>query len=118
VVLVFGLVLSDAVEVTNDRPRWTFLTNYGHVLLCIAKDPEARLRDIAATVGITERAAQAIVGDLVEDGYLAKSRTGRRNTYEVHADAPMRHPASAGHNVGELLSVLSREGSVPAAQES
>lgn len=93
---------------TADRPRWTFLTNYGHVLLCIARDPEARLRDIAAAVGITERAAQAIVGDLVEDGYLAKSKSGRRNSYEVHSDAPMRHPASAGHSVGELLSVLSR----------
>jgi DNA-binding IclR family transcriptional regulator len=94
--------------VNPERPRWTFLTNYGHVLLCIARDPEVRMRDIAAQVGITERAAQAIVGDLVDDGYLERSRTGRRNTYEVHADAPMRHPASAGHSVGELLSVLSR----------
>ena len=93
---------------TTDRPRWTFLTNYGHVLLCIARDPDARLRDIAVSVGITERAAQAIVGDLVDDGYLAKSRTGRRNQYEVHSEAPMRHPASAGHSVGELLSALSR----------
>lgn len=95
---------------TPERPRWTFLTNYGHVLLCVARDPDARLRDIAGTVGITERAVQAIVGDLVDEGYLVKSRTGRRNSYEVNADGPMRHPASAGHSVGELLSVLSGTG--------
>lgn len=94
---------------TLERPRWTFLTNYGHVLLAIARDPDARLRDIAATVGITERAAQAIVGDLVDAGYLARTRTGRRNRYELHPEAPMRHPASAGHSVGTLLSVLARE---------
>lgn len=98
---------------TQERPRWTFLTNYGHVLLCIARDPSARLRDIAATVGITERAAQAIVGDLVEAGYLEKARNGRRNEYVVHPGAPMRHPASAGHSVGELLSVLAREEHTP-----
>lgn len=89
-----------------DRPRWTFLTNYGHVLLCIARDPEARLRDIAESVGITERAAQAIVGDLVEQGYLERIKEGRRNRYLVHAGAPMRHPAAAGHSIGEVLAVL------------
>ena len=103
-----GFSCSDALRVAVERPRWTFLTNYGHVLLCIARDPDARLRDIADAVGITERAAQAIVGDLVEAGYLARSREGRRNRYEVHEDAPMRHPASAGHSVGELLGALAR----------
>ena len=92
---------------TPERPRWTFLTNYGHVLLCVARDPDARMRDIALTVGITERSVQAIVGDLVDEGYLVKSRSGRRNSYEVHTEGPMRHPASAGHSVGELLAVLS-----------
>ena len=90
----------------QQRPRWTFLTNYGHVLLCIARDPEARLRDIAAAVGITERAVQAIVGDLVDDGYLERTRHGRRNSYRVQYAAPMRHPASGDHQVGELLAVL------------
>ena len=89
-----------------ERPRWTFLTNYGHVLLCIARDPEARLRDIAGEVGITERAVQAIVGDLVDDGYLERERNGRRNSYRVHYSAPMRHPTAAGHQVGEVLAVL------------
>ena len=91
---------------TPERPRWTFLTNYGHVLLCIARDPDARLRDIAAVCGITERAVQAIVGDLVDDGYLERIRHGRRNSYRVHYAAPMRHPASGGHQVGEVLAVL------------
>lgn len=90
----------------QERPRWTFLTNYGHVLLCIARDPDARLRDIAAAVGITERAVQAIVGDLVDDGYLERIRHGRRNSYRVQLTAPMRHPASGPHQVGELLAVL------------
>jgi DNA-binding Lrp family transcriptional regulator len=97
------------------RPRWTFLTNYGHVLLCIARDPEARLRDIAAAVGITERAVQAIVGDLVDDGYLERHRVGRRNSYRVQYSAPMRHPASGAHQVGEVLAVLAAIDGTPTA---
>jgi DNA-binding Lrp family transcriptional regulator len=85
---------------------WTFLTNHAHVLLCVARDPEMRLRDIADVVGITERAAQRIVADLVEAGYLERSREGRRNRYRVHPDLPMRHPMDRDHAIGEILAVM------------
>jgi hypothetical protein len=88
------------------RSGWTFLTNHAHVLVCIAEEPDARGRDIAARVGITERAAQAIVADLVADGYVTRTREGRRNRYEVNPDAPLRHPLDAPHTVGELLVTL------------
>lgn len=87
-------------------PTWTFLTNHAHVLNCIAEDPDSRLRDIAARVGITERAAQAIVSDLEAGGYLTRTRVGRRNTYEVHPDLPFRHVIERDHQVGELLDLL------------
>lgn len=88
----------------SDVPqRWTFLTNHAHVLVCIAADPDARGRDIAARVGITERAAQAIVADLVADGYITRQRVGRRNRYELCPDQPLRHPLESAHTVGELL---------------
>ena len=87
-------------------PDWTFLTNHAHVLLCVSRDPEARLRDVADAVGITERAAQRIVAELEEGGYLTRSREGRRNRYEVHADVPLRHPVERDHAVGEILDVL------------
>jgi hypothetical protein len=92
----------------DDAPRsgWTFLTNHAHVLVCIAEEPDARGRDIAARVGITERAAQAIVADLVADGYVTRTREGRRNRYEINPDAPLRHPLDAPHTVGELLVTL------------
>lgn len=85
---------------------WTFLTNHTHVLLCIRQDPEIRLRDVAAQVGITERAAQAIVSDLEAEGYLTRERVGRRNHYELRADVPLRHPLESQHTVGELLDLL------------
>jgi DNA-binding Lrp family transcriptional regulator len=94
------------VATDDEVPRWTFLTNHAHVLNCVAGDPDIRLRDIAERVGITERAAQAIVADLVEDGYLTRTRVGRRNRYEVHGDQPLRHPIERDHEVGELLTVL------------
>ena len=85
---------------------WTFLTNHAHVLLCLSRDPEMRLRDVAADVGITERATQRIVADLVEAGYLERSREGRRNRYALHPELPMRHPLEEEHAIGEVLSVL------------
>ncbi len=88
------------------RPGWTFLTNHGHVLVCIAGDPGIRGRDIAARVGITERAAQAIIADLVGDGYVKRTRIGRRNHYEVNLDRPLRHPVEQPHTAGELLRVV------------
>ena len=85
---------------------WTFLTNHAHVLLCIASDPERRGRDIADRVGITERAAQAIVSDLVAAGYVTRTRVGRRNHYEVHPDLPLRHPIERSRQVRELLRLV------------
>ena len=85
---------------------WTFLTNHAHVLLCVSRDPAARLRDVADVVGITERAAQRIVAELEEAGYLTRTRDGRRNRYEVHPNVPLRHPLERDHAVGEILDVL------------
>ncbi len=82
------------------------MSNHAHVLICIDRDPTIRTRDIAAAVGITERATQAIVSDLVAAGYLLRQRDGRRNTYTVVPDAPFRHPIEANHTVGDLLSML------------
>jgi DNA-binding MarR family transcriptional regulator len=87
-------------------PSWDFLTNHAHVLLCVAHDPGIRLRDIAAAVGITERAAHRILSQLVDEGYVLREREGRRNRYQVVAGLPMRHPLVAERDVGELLDVL------------
>ena len=95
------------------RPGWRFLTNHTQVLLCIARDPDVRLRDVADEVGVTERAAQRIVADLVEAGFVERERVGRRNRYLVNRDRQMRHPAQLGHEVGELLELL---GPPPPAQ--
>lgn len=86
--------------------RWTFLTNHAHVLLCIARNPEMTLADVADQVGITERATQRIVADLEAAGYLTRERDGRRNRYEIDARKPLRHPLEQEHEIGELLSVL------------
>lgn len=89
-----------------ENHRWHFLTNHSQVLLCIEHNPETRLRDIAELVGITERAAQRIVRDLVDAGYVKRERVGRRNRYVVNRHAPMRHPAQSEFEVGELLRLL------------
>jgi DNA-binding IclR family transcriptional regulator len=91
-------------------PDWTFLTNHAHVLLCIARDPGTRLRDVAERVGITERAAQRIVADLIAAGYLTATREGRRNRYQLNETLPLRHPLERGHQVGDILSVLTDTG--------
>jgi hypothetical protein len=90
----------------DDDHAWRFVTNHAHVLACIAADPTVRLRDIAATVGITERSAAHIVTDLEEAGYLTKTRDGRRNRYELHGELPLRHPRHRHHTVGELIRFL------------
>jgi DNA-binding MarR family transcriptional regulator len=87
-------------------PRWDFLTNHAHVMVCVARDPGVRLRDIAAAVGITERAAHRIVSELVDEGYLVRERQGRRNHYQVKAKLPLRHPLAEEREVGELLGLL------------
>jgi DNA-binding MarR family transcriptional regulator len=90
----------------DDTSSWTFLTNHAHVLLAIAAQPDLRLRDIADRVGITERAAQRIVGELEEAGYLEVWREGRRNSYRVQRNRHLRHPAEQHHRIGELIEVL------------
>jgi predicted ArsR family transcriptional regulator len=86
--------------------EWTFLTNHAHVLLCLARDREMRIRDVALQVGITERAAQRIVADLVEAGYLQRSKDGRRNRYSLNTERPLRHPLESEHAIGEILALL------------
>jgi predicted transcriptional regulator len=90
----------------NSHAGWTFVTNHTQVLLCIAREPGIRLRDVAVVVGITERAVQRIVADLVDAGFLVRTRVGRRNEYAINRARPMRHPAQAGRDVGELLDLL------------
>jgi predicted transcriptional regulator len=90
----------------EDTKSWRFLSNHTQVLLCLRRDPEVRYRDVAQMVGITERAAQRIVADLIDSGYVERERVGRRNRYRVHPDIAMRHPAQDGHLIGELLDLL------------
>jgi len=87
-------------------PSWTFLTNHAHVLLLLARDPNLRMRDAAATVGITERAVQRIVLDLEQAGYLRREKEGRRNSYEVRSDRPLRHPIEAHQSVAALIKLI------------
>jgi len=92
---------------TAIAPRhWTFLSNHAHVLVCLALDPHARLRDVAAEVGITERAVQGIVGDLEHAGVILRERQGRRNTYRLRLDAPLRHPLEAHRSIRALLAMV------------
>ena len=89
---------------------WQFVTNHTQVLLCIARDPDIRLRDIADAVGVTLGSAQRILADLIEGGYVQRQRHGRRNRYVINADAPMlRHAAQEGHDIGALLDLLRPE---------
>ncbi|MBX9641384.1 MAG: ArsR family transcriptional regulator [Mycobacteriaceae bacterium] len=90
----------------QDR-SWTFLTNHAHVLLCISTGEELTAREMALRVGITERSVQAILTDLTAEGYLIKSKVGRRNVYDVNLDGRLRHPLEASHTVGELIAALS-----------
>lgn len=93
----------------SDEPlSWTFLTNHAQVLVCIADDPEIRLRDIGDRVRITERAAHRIVTQLTAAGYITRRRDGRRNHYTINANAPLPDPVARERNVGELLDVLIR----------
>ncbi len=97
---------------------WTFFTNHAHVLLCITRDPGIRIRDLADQVGVTERAAQRLVAELIDAGYLDRTRDGRRNRYSVRADLPLRHPVEQPHRVGEILDVLTDIDSVDPGEVS
>lgn len=88
-------------------PAWTFLTNHAHVLVCIAQNADIRISRIADLVGIGERAAHRIVGDLVRDGYVVRKKDGRRNTYAVDFSRPLRHPLESRHSIGDIFRVLS-----------
>ena len=87
-------------------PRWTFLTNHAQVLVCIARDPGVRLRDIGDRVGITERAAHRIVTELADARYITRQRNGRRNQYTINAHHPVHDPIAREQNVGQLLKIL------------
>ncbi len=87
-------------------PRWSFLTNHARVLLVIDGNPDVRLREIAAAVGISERRAHDIVGDLTDSGYLAKTRSGRRNTYEVQHHRPLGDDLADQRAIGDILALL------------
>ncbi len=86
--------------------NWSFLTNHARVLLCIARDPGVRLRDIAAGLGITERSAYGIVTELAEAGYVVKQKDGRRNRYQIQAHLPLPEPTSRERTIGEILALL------------
>jgi DNA-binding MarR family transcriptional regulator len=92
------------------RSTWTLLTGHGRVLVEIARNPEARVRDISPVVGLTERSVQAIVADLEAEGYLTRTRTGRRVVYTVNRDSLFRHSAQEGHRIGSLLDLLAADG--------
>jgi hypothetical protein len=92
--------------VESAAPGWTFLTNHAQVLVCIARDPGVRLRDIGERVGITERAAYRIVAELAAAGYITRQRNGRRNQYTINGHFPLPDPIAREQNVGELLAIL------------
>lgn len=90
-----------------DRPKtWTFLTNHAQVLLCLAETPDIRLREVAERIGITERATQRILAELIDAGYVKSERVGRRNRYTVDRRHAMRHSAQLGYEIGALLEAL------------
>ncbi|CPR11114.1 MarR family protein [Mycobacterium bohemicum DSM 44277] len=86
---------------------WTFLTNHAHVLLCVSTNESLTARELALRIGITERSVQAILTDLTEEGYLSKSKVGRRNVYKLNPRGRLRHPLESSHTVGELVAALS-----------
>ena len=92
----------------RDAParQWTFLTNHGHVLLCLARGEELTARELGMRIGITERAVQVILSDLTDSGYLTKKKEGRRNLYSVNRRGRLRHPLEAHHTVGDLIRAL------------
>lgn len=95
-----------ASQPDNGARGWTFLTNHAHVLLCLAHGGSMTARELGMRIGITERSVQAILADLIDDGYLKKSKVGRRNSYTVNPKGRLRHPLEAAHTVGELIDAL------------
>lgn len=95
------------------RPGWTFFSNHAHVLIFVSQNPDARVRDIANAVGITERFAHSVLSDLVDAGYLTVTRAGRRNEYAVNEDLTFRHPLESHVEVRELLEIFSHSTNLP-----
>jgi DNA-binding MarR family transcriptional regulator len=101
-----------AARLKNDEPpsppqsQWTIFSNHAHVLVCIARNPEERVREIAAKVGITERAVQRIIGDLEQAGVIARERLGRNNRYSLSLDRPLRHPLEAHRTIAEVIRII------------
>lgn len=85
---------------------WTFLTNHMHVLVVLSRDPELRIRDMAERIGITQRAVQRILAELIEEGVLKVKKVGRRNRYTIRRTTRLRHPLESRHSVGELIDLL------------
>ncbi len=94
-------------KISETLREWTFLSNHGHVLVHLNRDPDSRIRDIADAVGITERSVQAILADLEESGYITISRVGRRNRYKINSNLKFRHPTEENKPIGLLLKIFS-----------
>jgi Mn-dependent DtxR family transcriptional regulator len=99
-------------------PGWSFLTNHARALACIAHDPGVRLRDIASTLGVTERSAFSIVTDLADEGYVIKEKDGRRNRYRIEAEAPLDATIGREQTIGELLELLVDSGTRRSARRA
>ncbi len=92
----------------SKKPEWTFLSNHAHVLLCLSRDPEVLMREVAELVGVTERAVQRIVAELESAGFVEREKDGRRNHYRVDRRKHLRHPLEAHRRVDALLGLIER----------
>lgn len=105
-------VTGNKVQISSSKDassEWSFLTKHGRVLLSVADDPQMRLRDIAAAVGLTERRVHAILGELIDSGYVIKAKTGRRNRYEINRSLPLPDFTARVHPIGEVVRLLTPE---------
>jgi DNA-binding Lrp family transcriptional regulator len=100
----------------TSTPTWAFLTNHARVLICLAHDPDIRLRDIGTQLGITERAAHRIITELADAGYVSRERTGRRNRYTIDEKLPLPDAIAHEQSIGELLAILTVTGAEPSAR--
>lgn len=98
--------MKKSIPARTEASGWSFFTNHAHVLLCLAEDPEMRLRDVVAAVGITERAVQKIISELESGGVLERERIGRRNVYRIHGELPLRHPVESHCTVQGLVGFI------------
>ncbi len=94
---------------TEASQTWTFLSNHAHVLVCVAKNPDVRLSEVAALVGVRERTVHRIVHELIDSGYISVTKEGRNNVYSVDLDKPLRHPLEADHNIQAIISPLMKK---------